>query len=151
MKPLLPTSVIAVESLGRPGRSCGCEDLERRCNYYSKMNWEHGYVTGIQGGFTLDVPMQLSTQGQWWSNFATQRLHAWQCLERSGRRTWLATRRNKQLMTASTRSLFAVTVPALHSLLSVSLLPRLFLGEKRGMKLVMYTQGSSSVRGEVRS
>lgn len=31
--------------------------------------------------------MQLPTQGQWWSNLATQRLHTEQCLERSGRRT----------------------------------------------------------------
>lgn len=32
-------------------------------------------------------PMQLPTQGQWWSKRATQRLQTAQCLERSGRRT----------------------------------------------------------------
>ena len=33
-----------------------------------------------------DLPTQLSIQGQWWSNLATQRLQMEQCFERMGRR-----------------------------------------------------------------
>lgn len=32
----------------------------------------------------IDVPTQLPTQGQWWSNLAMQRLHTAQCLDRMG-------------------------------------------------------------------
>lgn len=34
--------------------------------------------------FSLDVPTQLPTHGQWWSNLAMQRLHTAQCLDLMG-------------------------------------------------------------------
>ena len=34
--------------------------------------------------YLLFLPMQLSIQGQWWSNSSTQRLHCRQCLARTG-------------------------------------------------------------------
>ena len=33
-----------------------------------------------------DLPTQLSTHGQWWSNLATHRLHTEQCFDLRGRR-----------------------------------------------------------------
>ena len=33
-----------------------------------------------------NLPTQLSTHGQWWSNFATHLLHTEQCLDLRGRR-----------------------------------------------------------------
>lgn len=42
------------------------------------------FLTSSQICSAVDIPTQLPTQGQWWSNLAMQRLHTAQCLDLMG-------------------------------------------------------------------
>lgn len=42
------------------------------------------FLTSSQICGAVDIPTQLPTQGQWWSNLAMQRLHTAQCLDLMG-------------------------------------------------------------------